>query len=248
LTKSKNCVNIDQKEIAVMKQRIKYSFFIGCFFINLIPAFSQIDSHDFISLTINSNYKVNKMYLDGHLSPIGWSQGGYIAFARWIRWIPNGGPANICSVEIFDTITDKSVDLFRIEYSEDNDLSFEEFWSINKEGVTNFLRRYNIVSFPDIEIQPINQLKNQYGLEVIFEDTVDEYGSPWYTNIIVLNSHGRRKAVSTIGLYGGAEILGFYKSPYENRVVLYIKEIAGGPLMGEIFYYFVGCHLSVGFQ
>jgi hypothetical protein len=210
-------------------------------------AFSQINSGQYVSLVSNNEYIIKKMYLDGHSSPIGWSRSGYIAYARVLHGVPNH-----CQIFVMNTITDEYVDSYtNVIYEETpwsdtewSNLTFKEFWSENKIEITIFLKKYNIMSFPDIELQSMATLKQQYGLEVILDNP--NSGS---TTMIVKNNNGKMKIVHTEHYLKQIKILGFYKSPYEDRMVLYYEGIGmtGPSGQTEKYYDFVGCHLTVGF-
>jgi hypothetical protein len=50
---------------------------------DLQNVYSQTISENVIKIITNKNYQINKMYLDGNLSPIGWSKDGYFAYAEY---------------------------------------------------------------------------------------------------------------------------------------------------------------------
>jgi hypothetical protein len=190
------------------------------------------------------------MYLDGNLSPIGWSRIGYIAYA-YVYTTYEPPKQHVCFITIFNTVTDEVIDTFTNiihypnefrDYYELDDMSFEEFWTNNKDGITRFLKKYDIVSFPNINLESIDTLNQQYGLEVVLVKAENEI------RITIVNNTGKEKIVSTESFFRSVKVLGFYKSPFEERVVLYIEGIGpiGPGIFGE-YYKFIGCHLTAGF-
>jgi hypothetical protein len=239
--------------------------------------FSQIPSNNYINLTTNDKYIINKMYLDGNLVPIGWSRDGKIAFAQYIGLDLDGlvGPVCESTVKIFDLINDEVIDILytrlhslagneyetdeilyglgnriirRIKDNDDSGISFQQFWTLFEPEITNMLERHKIISYPNSKFHDINELKINYGLEIYFENFSGKYADSdygkEYQNIIVKNSGGKTKTIGQVGSFmSGGTVLGYYKSPYENRIVIYIEE-TGHDIHG---FYFYGCHLTAGF-
>jgi hypothetical protein len=121
---------------------------------------------------------------------------------------------------------------------------------IGKAKNNKYVRKNNIISFSDLFIENTGRLKILYGLEVEFQEEL----YPWstekqYENLIIKNSNGGQKKIAQVGsLYSSPNIVGYFKSPFEDRIVFFIRiRELGGPGQGEISYCWVGCHLTVGF-
>jgi hypothetical protein len=147
--------------------------------------FAQNRLGETIRLTSNENYIVNKMYLDGNFTPIGWSRDGKIAYAVYLGMVGTGGFVNISKIVIFDMITDTELETISNRDSENNDVDFSEFWLISKNRITNMLRKYNIISFPEIEIQNMDTLRELYGLSIEYQEVNDSF-----TDFTVTNRNG----------------------------------------------------------
>ncbi|GHV58483.1 hypothetical protein AGMMS49579_26080 [Spirochaetia bacterium] len=97
-----------------------------------------------IKITTNKDYHINKMYLDGNFSPIGWSKDGYFAYAEYFEGKPGycgkGARDEIAAVYIMNTVTDEI-----IEKVTNKDISFEEFWQLEEYKITVMLK--NIILY-----------------------------------------------------------------------------------------------------
>jgi hypothetical protein len=245
------------------KMQIKGTLSIIITVLHTAIVFAQIETNDVIRLTSNQDYIVNTMYLDGNLAPIGWSRDGKLAYAYFYGVQGQRGGVLRSGIVIVDTITDRRIEELYTEPGdgkEGNDgISFSEYWLLAQNEITILLQKYKIVSFPDMEIRDINSLKQEYGLEIeyesidyegnIIQDNDENYKEQHHINIYVRNSSGRRKKIGEGGnIYASAEIIGYYKSPFENRLAFYIKtRYFGGPEISEEYYRFIGCHITVGF-
>jgi hypothetical protein len=197
------------------------------------------------------------MYLDGNLAPIGWSRNGYFAYAEYMTHADSFGEVKWSTVYVINIITDKIVEyITNATTAIEIDDSFSEFWQKEENKITILLQKYNIVSFPDIEIQNMDTLWQQFGLEIEYvdinyegEDIHDDYEERHHTNIYIRNNRGQRKKIGEAGnLYASGTAIGYYKSPFENRLVFYIRtKFFGGPEISEEYYRFIGCHITAGF-
>ena len=174
--------------------------FVGNRFHNRSPnffnnAFSEFQSNtNFISID-DPEYRIERLYLDGNFSPIGWSRNGHFAYARFNR-------DQVSSVTIFNIITNEILEYVDnvgdyIEYRDSlreiygdpygpdynyeirqtvDDLlsnykiSFEEFWGKYNDNVVSLLKKYDIISFVDFKLFDIDTLSKRYNLEIIIED------------------------------------------------------------------------------
>lgn len=257
------------------KVRLKIVIII-CYFSCTAVLFSQNISTDFISITTNNSYRINKMYLDGNFSPIGWSHDGFFAYAEYARKTTNDYGAiivNKSAVYIMNTITDEIVEKIynyteivgnNISYTDESskDISFEEFWQKEEYKVTALLQKYNIVSFPDVELKNINELRNVFRVSVylvesnwIKDPNINMWANYSYRWNICATKEGKTKIIGIIGsAWSLDEICGYYKSPFEDRIVVYTKagfdeqNSIGALQPGLNLYQFIGCHLIKGFN
>jgi hypothetical protein len=199
-------------------------------------------------IATNEKYIINFENVDkGYLAPIGWSRNGYFAYAMIMDYSNGRGSYISYSVEIINVITDHYIVDFTVNSMDDTIGTFEEFWIKNKEKITSILEENDIISFPNIGLQNMNTLWEQHGLEVQYDDNAE---NEMYTDVIIQNNKGQRKIVASLySLYTNTWALGYYKSPFENRIVFFMKKkYLGGPEQGEEYYSFIGCHTTVGFR
>ncbi len=211
-------------------------------------------------ITTNEKYPINIIQIDGgtiHIAPIGWSQNGYFAYAIYEDNWNARGSFKRSEVTIFDAVTDKIVENYEsgAAYNDDESsvgevLSLEDFWLSEKHNITEMLRRHNIISVPNL---PMEENLSVYGLGAEFQ--IDppnaEPGLDYsHDNLIITNRSGEKKQIAEVGnMYTSVQILGFFKSPFENRIVFYLRiKYVGSPSQGEVYYKLVGCHLTVGFE
>ncbi|GHU25866.1 hypothetical protein FACS1894172_14760 [Spirochaetia bacterium] len=204
---------------------------------------------DVIKITTNKDYHINKMYLDGNFSPIGWSKDGYFAYAEYFEGKPGscgkGARDEISAVYIMNTVTDEI-----IEKVTNKDISFEEFWQLEEYKITAMLKKHNIISLPNIELKNIELLEEIYGIRVYFtfNDPEDNYWSA-YDSLIVEKNEKSKEIAELYTAWSVREIIGYYKNPFEDRIVIYVLQTSSeGPAEGLTFYYFFGCHLNIGFN
>lgn len=232
-------------------------------------SYSQDRSNNFVSITSNSDYPINRMYLDGSFSPIGWSKNGFFAYAEYAEYTTDDVGAvieNKSAVYIMNTITDEIVaELSNYtrhigvhithKYADLKNVSFEEFWFAKQHEITSLLKHYNIISFPDMELRAISTLIDLHGVEVYLVETdwrkadINVYVNYNFKWNIYAARNGRKKIIGTIGsAWSVDEILGYYMSPFENRIVVYLKASFPermGMLGPDInLYKFIGCHLE----
>lgn len=238
-------------------------------------SYSHDMSNDFTRITTNNDYPINRMYLDGNFSPIGWSKDGFFAYAEYAKETTNDYGAiisNKSAVYIMNTITDKIVGEISnytervgksLTYTDEylKDVSFEKFWREEQSHITSLLREYNIVSFPDMELQEIDTLMDLFGVDIYLVKTAWQNNpniNIWvhsnYKWNICAARNGKTKILGSTGsAWSLDEICGYYKSPFENRIVVYVKESfdeensIGMLQPGLNLYKFIGCHLTIGF-
>jgi hypothetical protein len=182
---------------------------------------------------------VNKMYIDGNLSPIGWSKDGKFAYAHCRYLQRDLRRIFITQVIVMDMISNEVCVIFSSSFSNegkehDDGITFSNFWRNSEAKITEILQQYNIISYPEIELQNPETLTSQYGLEIEFE-----YSE--YTNtVFITNKSGERKKILTImESYSEGKVLGYYKSPFNNRLVIYIKTGNPGSLETDKIQYII---------
>jgi hypothetical protein len=195
-TYTKNSENFQQKvETEYSRRKVKFN---GPRFENRSPnifnnVFSEFMKNTNYITIDDPEYKIEKLYLDGNFSPIGWSKNGHFAYARF-------NDDYISSVTIFNIITDDISEQIEnvkdyMEYREsleniygkpyDRDyetyelvedlksnykISFEDFWEKYNNDIIELLKKYEMISFSDFELFNINTLSERYNFEIIIED------------------------------------------------------------------------------
>jgi hypothetical protein len=112
------------------------------------------------------------------------------------------------------------------------------------------LQKYDIISLPDIELQNINILNELYGITLFFEYN-DVNNNPWssFNSLNAVKNKKRKEIGKMEAIWSVRDIIGYYKNPFENRIVVYvIEKYSEGPQEGNTFCYFFGCHLNIGFK
>jgi hypothetical protein len=200
---NENIENIEEIEIITdvyTKYISRFAIFDGSRYHNRSPnifnnAFSEFQSNTNFITVDDPEYRVEKLYLDGNFSPIGWSRKGHFAYARF-------KDEKVSSVTIFNIITDEILEYIDnvrdyTEYSdslreiygdpygpdynyeiyqtvedlnENYKISFEEFWAKYNSDLVILLKKYEIISFEDFKLFDINTLNEKYNLEIIIED------------------------------------------------------------------------------
>jgi hypothetical protein len=200
---------------------------------------------------------------------IGWSPNGLVAYEDLgLHYDFNYGPPRE-SIEIklviFNAVEDKILEKIEVEYNKNN--MTEKSNALNRLNV--ILRRYNInggmENYLDEKIGGellqfpirIGNITYDSWLEATVEALEDDYGwdervIKW--DLIVSNGTGNKRIAAgknpSIGYgYGTTQIMGYYKSPYENRIIVAIRNFQRG-FEGDIGWYigFYGCHLGFGFD
>jgi hypothetical protein len=87
----------------------------------------------------------------------------------------------------------------------------------------------------------------------IREESYESFAGYTYIrkNIITRDKNGKQKIIAQLGSeYTREDILFYIKSPFEDRIVIYIESVQVGdaPSPGHKSYEFIGCHLTIGFE
>jgi hypothetical protein len=209
------------------------------------------------SLAMAQNSQTNLINIEGrnYILPIGWSKTGYFAYASDIYYSNGRGAYTIVGVTIFNTVTDEIVEQYikdSMDYDDDEDFpSLDDFLFSESERIESLLERNKIILSSDLIMESEDALKSLYGLEIEFQEKLysQESTDVEYYNFIIKDGRGRRKNIGRVGgLYSSLEILGYFKNPFENRIVFLVKIYElGGPGQGDRYYRWIGCHLTIGF-
>jgi hypothetical protein len=199
---------------------------------------------------------------------IGWSGKGLFAY-RSRCYLDNGqGTGWVYSLEIIDTVTDKIIENDSIELYDPEDEQEKPSAALSGEYKTKWnkiLEKHNIAGRVNDPVSekfktdylkfPVNNFNCWFDYQVIrktdFDETWDEDITYDTVNwkLIIGNKTIQKKVsensdeykIPFFGNVSGRKILGYYKSPYENRIVVitinyYWYSYSGG-------YYSVGLHL-----
>jgi len=207
---------------------------------------------------------------------IGWTAKGLFAYRCRCYMDDGRGTGWVYSLKIIDTVTDEIIEEDSIELYDPEDESEEMPAALSGEHKTKWnkiLEKYNIaerVNDPVSEIFkmdflkfPINNFDCWFDYQVKRETSFDEDWDEYITydtvnwKLIIGNNTIKKKISEDTDEYkvpffaniSGRKILGYYKSPYENRIVVittnyYWYSYSGG-------YYSVGldlfgCNMNVG--
>jgi hypothetical protein len=199
---------------------------------------------------------------------IGWSPNGYVAFKNRgsfgyysFNYGPNG--LSIIKVVIFNAIEDIMLEEFEIKYNENTITEEYKRDSLNK--FNTLLQKYNINRRMEIFENGLPwTMAPQFPFRIgnrsydcWLEATIENYGDYGEAVInwkLVVNNGTNNNTVATgknaaTGYGPGvSQILGYYKSPYEDRIIIVVRHFQRS-FEGDIYQYieYYGCHLGVGF-
>jgi hypothetical protein len=162
----------------------------------------------------DNKYPINKLFLDGSLSPFGWSENGYMVFAQFRE----GNNFDVSSVKIlsinsnevineinniddYNTFIESRKEEFIYEFNGETryfdelyelvyKITFNEFWEKYNNDIVDLLINYEIISFSDIILHNVDTLNENHNLEIIVID-----GNPVYKD------HGWSEPWLFIGKY-----------------------------------------------
>lgn len=184
---------------------------------------------------------------------VGWSQNGL--FACRTRFYNYGRPGSGYNLIIFNTVNDRILENDELYTS----APFEEFPSNELIAETRnrwneLLRIYGIIGQIRNPVEEINeggyQMFERENFECWFNYEIYGDGA-WNEEInwrLMAEISGKQKIVSSKTMPSylyGEKIMGFYKSPYENRIVILALRQGREFMIQPDFY---GCHLNVGFN
>jgi len=184
----------------------------------------------------------------------GWSNTGKVAYSTE-RFVTDGrGGINVHFI-IMSLITDEI--LFSVEI---DSFDFEDPYGVSPDVLYN--NRINAI----IESMRTNGIIEQDNAFLRFPIRIDnfeytsfaeveilrkaEYYDPMIRYNIIVSRSGRRKIIKSVSstLASSVQVYGYFKSPYENRILVITGETKYVFEGSEVFYNFIGCHLGVGFN
>jgi hypothetical protein len=250
------------------RKTVNFSFVLVVFLFGFPGMlFAQMNVNT-VSITTNSKYPIEKMYIDNEFTIIGWSTDSKIAFVTYIEktYYYNASNQRLSrdayssGVYIYDLIEDHYVDMLTVTKgdgsSANTGITFEEFWVLFEEEITAMLTKYNIRSFPNTEMRTMETLGINHHIEYFFQTAITEYYDEEYgvkreseiNNFVVKNNRNKTKIIDSAPFYNITYVLGYYKSPFEDRIVFYTKHKDRGFRGDPDTNRFIGCHLTAGFQ
>lgn len=192
--------------------------------------------------------------------PIGWSRDGKLAYALYTNYHDGLGGCVDLSVVVQNMITDEIVDTYEyFGYEEGREFAAE--WNVHKAEALPLLARYAIVpTAPRLERFPYSGGGRTIDLEFETEEreeNLDEgiYGGITRFDLYAVADPGGRKRItsrvweSETGGFGAVGALGYFDSPYEERIAVVVFTLIRGWEGGnEMQLSLVGSHLSAGFR
>jgi hypothetical protein len=172
--------------------------------------------------------------------PIGWSKDGKFAY-----YAEPGDEACGCyfgELFILDTVNDKELWSFKYNGLDDQDKpkyrAITDLWRKNRKLFSNKLNQYGIIPQGRFSLLrfPINSASDQLRADLKIEENKDEetriYSIVKKATLHISSRRGGKKIVheETYPEYGPLDIkvLGYLKSPYEQRVAIIVLEVQRG--------------------
>lgn len=199
------------------------------------------------------------------LEVVGWSRTGLFAYRT--RWSESAIPASGYELVIFDTVTDNIVVHEQISHSRWND-EIDDFEDVSETRIIEIRDRWNELLYSyGINGEIINPMGtiSEGGYQVFdgkifevwfnYERGETRWGDEIVTWELKAEIDNRQKIVSSGTDFSdtqyGRRIIGFYKSSYENRIVILTIRNSRGfdhPVESDVSIVLFGCHLDVGFN
>jgi hypothetical protein len=187
--------------------------------------FSVFISNDNYITIDDPEYRIEKMYLDGHISPIGWSRNGHFAYAhildQYYHNYHDDDDYPVSEVVIFNIIDDEIINTVNNlkwysepsggGWGEVDEKSFDEFWVKYRDEIITSLKKYNIIPIKDLKLENIQTLSNKFNLTVAFENSLpEEHDTGWGPhdvyqgkNIIINSTNGKKIVSQTEAIFIG---------------------------------------------
>jgi len=131
--------------------------------------------------------------------------------------------------------------------SDDNEILV--MYETQRTGIMNAMRNNGIIEHhtPLLEFPIVMDNFRYTAYTRIVEENKTEY-VPRVTFNIIVARNGREKIIrKDTNLFGEDNIIGYYKSPFENRILVVSGIYRYFAAVDHVEYNFTGCNLSVGF-
>lgn len=201
------------------------------------------------------------------LYPIGWSEDGKFSWVWYNQNLLSGASIHEFNFQVQNMVTDKILHADAITYDfEEND---EAYYGIEaeysdrtffekvvwKQKGNEIIKQLEAMGIPirHAALKPVEGLKKM-GYELREKKEADEGFTSKYS--LILSNGGKEKVIYNSGLntktreteYLNYQIMGYFKSPYENRIAILLFRMEDG--YDESFEYpiLVGAHLDKGFK
>jgi hypothetical protein len=202
------------------------------FLVFVQSVYSQTDNDKTVAIMTNPLYPINMMSLDGDYSPIGWSMDGKIAYVFCRRTQRDYEKYFVSQVGLMDIVTNEMeimIGSTQFDDGQESNVSniFLNLWQHSEKKITETLQEYDIVSFPNIELQGYEDLKKRYNLEIEFEYLENENDDLTENRIKVFIKNEKDEKENIFDILDSSnaagKLVGYYESPFIKRLVLYIK-------------------------
>jgi hypothetical protein len=186
---------------------------------------------------------------------IGWSKNGLVAYTY--KTVQNEVPEWEYHFSIVDLVDDRVIEDDSFKINPSHEKIKKELSEICKTKWNLFLKTYGIIGTIDDPFKEIK--KNNYSkfpinnfncwFDYSVEKNKDKIGNLIEWKLFVGNNNVQKiiNQKAEIGYYDihGLKILGYYKSPYENRIAIFVSVYKGfvWSYWGARLY---GCHMDVG--
>jgi len=196
------------------------------------------------------DYLVDKFY------PIGWSKEGHFAFIT--EYADEGIGGYMFKIDVINLINDQVEWSWESEPDDDN--YREEIWKDNYKTIKTELNKYGIIQKRNMEIGNVffNYKGKEFNIKLKTETEVDrDYGFDVIVGTkIYLNSPqlGNKKVYeykeTDYSMILSQLIAGYIMSPYEDRILIILKNERWGweGVPSVVYFELTGANLTTGFQ
>lgn len=210
----------------------------------------------FIDLMVYSEKPSSRMYEVKRIAPIGWSKDGKFGFIKedpvegrggviYRYTILNTVDDNVAWLQLHDTFDDENT-------NNDFTLSYKK----HKKTFLEALEKYNIIQGEGIKFLDfpyIEDKNNSYDIEL--KTTKWKKKNPFRGDIKTLKVYAtlnssKKKRISSKNksIAFSYWVAGYFKSPFENRILVLVGEEEFGFEGTEGDFLFIGCHTKLGFK
>jgi hypothetical protein len=203
----------------------------------------------------NYSHPYNEIYLFPDVRIWGWSSTGKVAYS--IENIIEGKGGILIQYTVLDTITDDIVFNLKMDSNdygidESNENIIEIIYTNEMEKIMNSMKYNNIIEqYSDFLSFPIKIGINEFNCYAKIENEIKpEFWDTILRYEVIANRNGKSKIIKTVLEVSALSIYicGYFKSPFENRILVVIAEEQWGFEGKELSYNFSGCHLEIGFN